>query len=221
MNTIGVNQAKVQIYGPGFSSFVRTLLLLCEEHQIDYSLGFELDDQAIEFKSEQYLALHPYGKLPILKHNELVLAETASIGRYLLSTFVPDYPQRYSIVQQAKIDSFCAIASIYLDKAIIRDYVLEFAFPKGESGEVRLDVVKAAQPQVLYALKVIENELINGECLNSDFFGLADALLAPMLHYLSGLPEGFSLLDKVPEVEKYFQQLMIRASCQKVLTIKS
>ena len=207
----------VQIYGPGFSSFVRSLELLCEEYNISYCTDMALDGQPIEFKSDAYLALHPYAKLPVLKHNDLVLAETSAIARYLMATFAPQVVQSYSLQQQAKMDAFSAIASIYIDKAIIRDYVIEFAFPKGENGEVRLDVAKAVQPQVLTALNVIADELINGESLNGDTFSIADALLAPMLHYLSSLPAGFNLLEQVAEVDSYFTQLMMRASCQKIL----
>ncbi len=217
MNTLSESAIDVQIYGPGFSSFVRSLELLCEEYNINYRTDMALDGQPIEFKSEAYLALHPYGKLPVLKHNELVLAETASIGRYLMATFAPDVVQRYSLSQRAKMEAFCSIASIYLDKAIIRDYVIEFAFPKGENGEVRLDVVKQQQPQVLKALKVIDNELMQGDSLNGEYFSIADALIAPMLHYLSGLPAGFNLLEQVPGVEQYFHRLMARPSCQKIL----
>ena len=210
------NNPQVQIYGPSFSNFVRTLMLLCEEHNIIYSTGFELDEEKIEFKGEKHFALHPFAKLPVLKHGDFILPETASIARYLLKTFVKTGNDT-SIEQEAKIDAFSALASLYIDKAIVRDYILEFAFPKGEQGEVRLSVAKEAQSQVNEALSVISQTLADDNILNGKQLTIADMLLAPMLHYLSCLPKEFNLLPQHPKVEQYLTSLMARASCQKVL----
>ncbi len=210
----------VQIYGPSFSNFVRTIMLICEENHISYTTGFTLDGQTVPFKSAQHFALHPCGKFPILKDDNVVLPETASICRYLKATFDQDEINRFSVQQLARIDAFSALASIYLDQAIIRDYMLEFAFPKGENGTVRFDVVEQAQPALRKALKIVEDELLQGDILNGETLTVADALLAPMLHYVTTLPTGFNLLVEFPQLEKYFAQLMTRKSCQKVLVSK-
>ncbi len=217
MNTENNNHADVQIFGPSFSNFVRSVMLICEEYDISYQVGLELDGQTIEFKSDEHLALHPYGKLPVLKHNALLLPETASICRYLLASFAPEYLNSLSTSQNAKIDAFSAIVSIYIDKAIVRDYLLEFAFPKGENGEVRMDAVKSAQPAVVEALRVLDKELQQGETLDGQQFSVADALVAPMLHYLSVMTKDFNLLQEFPALESYLSRLMARPSCKKVL----
>ncbi len=221
MNTDNKPLVDVQIYGPSFSNFVRTVMLICEEHNVSYQTGFELDGKAIAFKSNEHIALHPFGKLPVLKHGDFVLPETSTICRYLLKTFAPQYESYFSAEQQAHIDAFSAITSLYIDKAIIRDYLLEFAFPKGENGEVRLEVAKNAQAEVRRALQVIEQELLNGNVLNGEHLTLADALIAPMLHYLTTLPADFNLLTEYLALERYLESLMSRTSCQKVLVTKN
>ena len=57
---------QVHIYGPSFSNFVQTVMLACEENDINYTTGFEIDGKDIVFKSEQHFSLHPFGKLPVL-----------------------------------------------------------------------------------------------------------------------------------------------------------
>lgn len=213
------NPHSLQIYGPSFSNFVRTVMLICEENNVAYSTGFEFDGNTVEFKSKQHQALHPYCKLPIVKHGDFTLSETASICRYIQTTFSSNTTD-CSIEKTATIDAFSAIVSIYIDKAIIRDYVIEFAFPKGENGEVRLDVAKEAQPAVRQALTAIDNELCLGNILNGSNLTIADALLAPMLHYISTLPVGFNLLSEFPQVNEYLINLMTRPSCSKVLIAK-
>jgi len=215
----------LQIYGPSFSNFVRSVMILCEENSLDYQTGYDSSGEFIEFKSEAHFALHPYGKLPVLTHGELVLPETASICRYIENLTAFKGGKSFTPQQVARIDAFSAITSIYLDKAIMRDYILEFAFPKGEDGKIRFDVATVAQAEVHKALDIIRGELTNSDTLlsgkeESPQLTVADALIAPMLHYISTLPAGFNLLTEYPELELYLANTMKRASCNKVLISK-
>lgn len=208
----------VHIYGPKFSNFVRTVMLVCEEKQIAYTVGFKVDGSEITFKGEQHLNWHPFGKIPVLleskPHINLTLAETASICRYLDTDkqLQPSDSQDY-----AKHDALCALISIDIDKVLVREYLLEFAFPKGENKSVRFDVIKKVQPKAAATLAIIEKLLNEETALTSQKFTIADALLAPMLHYISGLPAGFNLIADYPKVEQYLTDLMTRKSCQKIL----
>ena len=120
----------------------------------------------------------------------------------------------------ARHDALCALISIDVDRVLVREYLLEFAFPKGENNTVRFDVVKEVQPKAAATLAIIEQMLNEKTALSSQEFTIADALLAPMLHYISCLPAGFNLITDYPKVEKYLADLMTRPSCQKVLITK-
>lgn len=207
----------VHIYGPGFSNFVRTVMLVCEEKQIAYTVGFEVDGTNVTFKGEQHLKWHPFGKIPVLLESKLALSETASICRYLDTDnqLQPNHSQDY-----AQHDALCALISIDVDRVLVREYLLEFAFPKGENNTVRFDVVKELQPKAAATLAIIEQMLNEETALSSQEFTIADALLAPMLHYISCLPAGFNLIADYPKVEQYLADLMTRPSCQKVLIAK-
>ena len=211
----------VHIYGPSFSNFVRTVMLVCEEKHIAYTVGFEVDGRNVAYKGEQHLNWHPFGKIPVLLESkpqvELALPETASICRYLDADkqLQPNHSQDY-----ARHDALCALISIDIDKVLVRDYLLEFAFPKGENNSIRFDVVKAVQPKAAATLAIIEKILNEETALTSQAFTIADALLAPMLHYISCLPAGFNLIADYPKVEQYLADLMTRPSCQKILTAK-
>lgn len=214
----------VHIYGPTFSNFVRSVMLVCEVKEIAYTVGFEVNGVAINFKSEEHLNLHPYGKLPVLIDGELILPETASICRYLDAKFNENKNielQPSDAIEKARHDALCAIISIDIDKALLRDYLLEFAFPKGENGQIRLEQVTQMQPQVAKTLDVITKLLASHpSMLAGKKFTIADALLAPMLAYLSGLPVGFNILPDYPSVENYLAELMKKPACQKILLTK-
>ena len=110
------------------------------------------------------------------------------------------------------------IVSIDIDKAILRDFLVEFAIPKGENGTVRMDVVKAAIPNVHKALNVISQELTSdNQVINGEQLSIADTLLAPMLHYINTVTRDFNLLSEHPSVEAYLDKLMTFDACKKVL----
>jgi len=208
----------VHIYGEKMSNFVRTVMIVCEYKSIPYTYGFNIKDEAVAFKSEQHLELHPFGKIPVLLDQGFALAETSSICRYLDNNFVGAKVQFESAKQSAYHDAFCAIASIDIDKAILREFLVEFAFPKGENGTVRMDVVKAGIPNVHNALSIIGQELAsNNQVINGEQLSIADALLAPMLHYINTVTRDFKLLEEHPEVENYLTKLMTFDCCKKVL----
>jgi len=212
----------MHIYGPSFSNFVRTVMLVCEEKNIAHNVGFEIAGKEIPFKGEQHLKWHPFGKIPVLlenkgKQGELVLPETASICRYLDTN---KQLQPSNSLGHARHDALCALISIDIDKVLVREYLMEFAFPKGENNSVRFDVVNEIQPKVAATLAIIENMLNEENSLSAEQFTIADALLVPMLHYLSCLPSGYNLLPDYPNAEQYLEKLMTRPSCQKVLIAK-
>jgi len=215
---MSVNTQAVHIFGLPKSNFVRTLMLICEVKGIEYTVGFEVKGSPVEFKSEAHFKLHPYGKIPVLLHNDFALAETAAICRYLDNNFSGVKTQFNEAQKSAYHDAFCAIVSIDIDKAILRDFLVEFAFPKGKNGTVRMDVVKAAIPNVHKALNVISQELTSdNQVINGEQLSIADTLLAPMLHYINTVTRDFKLLSEHPSVEAYLDKLMTFDACKKVL----
>jgi glutathione S-transferase len=217
-----MTKESIHIYGPTFSNFVRTVMLVCEEIHLSYSVGFEVNGDNVAFKGEQHLKWHPFGKIPVLLENqsqqpELILPETASICRYLDTNKAL---QPSNNLEYARHDALCALISIDIDKILVREYLLEFAFPKGEDKSVRFDVVNKVQPKAVATLAIIEKMLNEDNALSAEQFTIADALLVPMLHYISCLPAGYNLLPDFPKLEQYLAKLMTRESCKKVLLAK-
>ena len=73
--------ADVVVYGFPQSGFVRTACMALEEKGVDYVR------EDIDMGSESHRALHPFAKMPILKHEDFVLYETSAITRYIDQVF--------------------------------------------------------------------------------------------------------------------------------------
>lgn len=207
---------QVNIVGVQFSNFVRAVQFCCEEIGVSYALGTELNNQQYELRSAALKTLHPFGKVPVLFYEGKTLFETQSICRFLdnhfnLSRLQPDDPWL-----RAQVDQWCAAISIYADKAIVRNYLLEFLFPKGENGSVRKDAVAAAIPDVLTTVAILEKQLGNRQFLVGDEFTLADIMVTPMLHYLSGAPNNAELINSDSPLRDYIKRNVARPAAKHV-----
>lgn len=155
----------VKILGPQFSTFVRSVMIACEEKGISYEYGMEHNGKPVALASEELLSLHPYGKIPVLLTEDAVICETASIIRYLDMNFSGTHLQPDAGLARAEVDQWSALISRYIDQAIVRDCLLEFARPKGENGTVRMDKVEQATPELQRALDNLSKQLGDKEYL--------------------------------------------------------
>ena len=211
----------VHIYSVDFSSFGRAVQLVCEEKQISYEMSLRVNDQEISFKSEQHLQMHPFGKMPVLIHKDRTLAETLPIMRYLDANFAGPALQPEDPWQRAKLDERCQLLATYVNHALVRDYMLELIFPKGEGGKTRIDVMEENKPAAQQALALVRQWLGDSQYLFDNSFSLADALALPSLYYITLLPADFALLEEGDVISRYVEAMRERrASCKKVLVPK-
>ncbi|GAA0682649.1 glutathione S-transferase family protein [Marinobacterium maritimum] len=206
----------VYIYGLGFSSFVRSVQLCCEEKGLAYQSGLAPNGIEIPFKSPEHLKLNPYGKMPVLLHNDLVLFETTTICRYLDQQFSGPALQPSDTRARALVDQCCAEIALYIDQALVRELLLEFAFPKGPDGSVRMDVVEEKLPAARVALTRVKELLGEKPFICGDSYTIADALLTPMLDYIAKLPMGQDLIRN-GKLHAYLDRMRTRPSGQKIL----
>jgi glutathione S-transferase len=75
--------AKPEIIGASRSSYTRVVRMVCEEKAIDYTLTEVL------VGAREVRAIHPFGKIPVLRHRDYELFESKAIATYLDRAF-PD-----------------------------------------------------------------------------------------------------------------------------------
>src|ERR1700756_747382 len=72
---------KPEIIGSSRSTYTRAVLMVCEEKGIDYVLT-ETPLHAPEIR-----AIHPFGKMPVLRHGDVELFESKAIVTWLDRSF--------------------------------------------------------------------------------------------------------------------------------------
>ncbi len=192
---------QVKIFGPTFSTFVRSVMMACEEKRISYEVTNLFDGQEISFKSDKHRELHPYSKFPVLLTEHGPIAETITILHYLdrLDGEAVLFPG--NSYEQAFIEQWSSIVAIYIDQAVVRNLLLEFAFPKGEGGSIRQDKVEEAMPEAKRALAILSEQLDGGGYLCGDQFTAADLILIPILDYLGKIP--LPIMADFPNLLRY------------------
>ncbi|WP_375055150.1 glutathione S-transferase family protein [Zobellella sp. DQSA1] len=207
---------RVYIFAPTFSNFARSIMLCCEEKGIAYRCGMAPQGTEIGFRSPEHLELHPYGKVPVLFHEGQTLFETNTICRYLDTRFTGPALQPADPMARARVDERCGEIALYIDQALLREIVLEFAFPKGTDGRVRRDLVEEKLPAARAVLQRLGTLLGDSPFICGPHYTLADALLTPILDYVDKLPIGGELIGTGP-LQHYLERMRERPSGQQVL----
>lgn len=203
---------QLYIFGMEFSTFVRSVKLYCEEKGIVYQSGMSFDGQTVTLHDSIHYKLHPFGKVPIILHNGNVIVETTTICRYLDLYFTEYSLVPKKIKVRTEVDQWSTLLSYYFDSILVRQYLLEFTFPKGNNGTIRYEQIEKVEPQVLLSLQQLEQQLGNKSFFVHHHYTMADAILTPMLDYLAKLPHAERLFKLSPNLLIYLDNMQARPS---------
>ncbi|MBP6631401.1 MAG: glutathione S-transferase family protein [Kofleriaceae bacterium] len=193
------------LHGPPQSSYVRTARMIAIEKGLDARL------EPVEFKSPAHLAMHPWGRVPILRHGSVELIETVAIGHYLDAigtgpSLVPAEP-----VRRAESEQWISVINAYVYADVVLNYVFHYIFPKTESKQPDRALITRDAPAVERDLRRIEQGF-RGEWLTGSTLSLADLFLAPILGYAAMFPEAQAVLETCPNLRRFHGAITQRKS---------
>jgi glutathione S-transferase len=190
--------ASLEIIGFPQSTFVRVARMACEEKGIPYELT------AVPPHSPEVKAIHPFGKIPAIRHGDLELCESSAIARYLDRSFggpklIPDEARA-----AAQVEQWVSIINTTIDPVMIRTYVLGYIFPKGADGKPDRKAIDEAVDKMRTQVDVLDARVAETGHLAGDGFTLADIDLMPILFYVRQFPEGGELVKGAKNLEAYY-----------------
>lgn len=199
------------IYGPNYSTYVRTTRMVLEEKNAAYEL-VELDLFKGEHRQPAHLARNPFGPVPAFAHDDFVLYETRAIATYLdrilpSPRLTPTEPRAEARMAQIQgiVDSYAygaMITAIFIPRAIVG--------PQG--GTVDEATIAAAEPKAALALAEIERLMGAGPWLAGAEVTLADLWLAPVLAYFQMIPEGQKAMAGRTALQGWWNRVQARPS---------
>jgi glutathione S-transferase len=202
---------KPEIIGSIRSSYTRVVRMVCEEKGIDYVLS-ETPIQAPEL-----LAIHPFGKMPVLRHGDFELFESKAIATYLDRVFpgpqlIPSDPRLAALTEQ-----WVSLVNSVVDGTMIHTYLFAYIFPKAPGGKPDQAAIAAVLPALRRQFEVLDNAVAKTGHLAGDQYTLADINLMPILFYVRELPEARELFDASANLTSYYARHSARPSFQRTI----
>lgn len=199
------------LYGPGFSTYVRTARLALEEKGVPYKLE-EFD--FLQGMPAEQVARHPFSKVPAFEHDGFRLYETCAIGRYVDEAFDGPGLQPTDPRQRARMTQIFSILDSYTYGPVIGKCVIQRVVTPILGAQPDEAVIEAALPGARKCMEVLE-ELLDGQAyLAGDALSLADLHLIPIYAYFSVTPEGESILKDKAALQRWWQGVSVRSSVQ-------
>ena len=187
----------VTLFGFPRSTYVQIVGLVLTHKEVPY----EFHDLEPEMGGPSHLALHPFDRVPILRHGDFTVYETAAIVAYVDDAFDGQKLTPEDAQPRGRMNQWIsAINGYYYPYLIYHVSHERNVFPQlGIASDEK--VVAHAMPKVGNGLRVMERELSHGkDFLIGPELTLADFYMLPMIHAFGFAPEAQELYPKFPAI---------------------
>ena len=198
------------IYSIPGSPFGRTALMTLEEKAAAYAFVPVVPGT---LRSPQHLALHPFGRVPVLEHDGFRLYETQAILRYLervlpRPALTPTDPRAI-----ARMDQLMNVNDWYVFHGV--SSVIGFhrvVAPRVMGAKPDEAAIAAAMPKARFVFDGLAEQLGRQPYFAGDAFTLADIMLAPQLDFMAQTPEWDTLTAAHGNLRAWLQRVQGRPS---------
>ena len=183
------------VYGFPRSTYVNIVRLILTHKNVAYHFQ---DLEPVMGKPE-HLALHPFDRVPVLRHGDFTIYETSAIASYVDEAFAGPRLTPQDVRARGRMNQWISAVNSYYYPYMIYHVTHErIVFPElGIASDEK--VVAHALPKVELGLCVLERELSDGRnFLVGPELSLADYFLLPSTFAFSLTEEGRQLYPKVP-----------------------
>ena len=197
---------KPEIIGSVRSTYTRVVCMVCEEKAIEYVLTEK------PLRAPEILAIHPFGKMPVLRHGDVELFESKAIATYLDRSFPGPYVFPSDPRLAALTEQWVSLVNTVMDATLIRTYLFAHAFPKTADGKPDRKAIDAVSPALRQQVAILDKAVARTGHLVGDQFTFADINLLPILYRVRQLPEGAGALAAATHLARYYDRHAARPS---------
>jgi len=202
---------ELQIIGAPQSNYVWVTRIACHEKGVPYTLV------PVMPHTPEVDAIHPLGKIPALRHGDLMLAESRAICFYIDHAFNGPPLVSRDAAEGAKTEQWISIVNTHFDVLVARPYVGAYFFPGTPDGKPNRSVIKPLLRKLDSQFAMLDSAVAKTGHLVGSSFTLADMNLLPMLFYLDHLPESGVMLRRTTNLSAYYERHIARASVREAV----
>ena len=193
----------VTLFGFPRSVYVQMAGIVLTHKEVPYAFH----DLETEMNTPSHLALHPFERVPILRHGDFTVYETAAIVGYVDDAFdgpklTPNDPQ-----SRGRMNQWISAVNGYYYPYLIyhvsheRNVFPQLGIPSDET------VVAHAMPTVETCLEVLDRDLSGGEFLLGSQLSLADFFMLPIIHAFGFSPEAQRMYPRFPAIGAWRERM--------------
>jgi glutathione S-transferase len=202
---------KPEIIGSARSTYTWAVRMVCEEKGIDYALT------ETALGAPELRAIHPLGKMPVLRHGNVQLFESKAIATYLDRSFagpqlLPSDPYLAGLVEQ-----WVSLVNTAIDRTLIRTYLYAYIVPKGADGKPDRAAIDAVMPAVREQIALLDRAVAASGYLAGDQFTFADINFLPILYRFRQAPEGAETLAAARGLAGYYERHATRPAFMRTI----
>jgi glutathione S-transferase len=197
--------AEITFHSMPDSAYLWTAMHVADEKGVTYAHA------PLVYNSPEHLALHPFGKMPVMQHGDFFLFETIAIAHYIDRAFAGPPLQPADARGQAETLRWIGIVNSYVFATMHRFMKERIVRPMWGIEPDAAFIAGAREPLTLQ-VRLIEEALAARAFLAADQLTLADCFLLPHLLFFSLTPEGEALLGEAPRTRAWLTRQRNRPS---------
>jgi glutathione S-transferase len=185
---------EIIVHGFQRSTYVNIARLVLTHKGVKFGFN-DLEDK---MGSPEHLALHPFGRVPILEHDGFKVYETSAIALYVEEAFPNPSLMPKDVRDRARVHQWISAVNGYYYPYLIYHFVHERLVFPALGIEADEKVVAVAIPKIEQALDVLEKSLGRNSFLVGNSLSFADFFLYPSMYALNLTEEGQGMLRRRP-----------------------
>jgi glutathione S-transferase len=198
--------AELEIIGVAQSNYVWVVRIAATEKGVPYKFT------PVRPHTPEVDAIHPFGKIPAMRHGDVKLFESKAIATYIDRAFQGPALMPADAKGYAQAEQWISCVNTIIDPTCVRQYIVSYVFPGTPDGSPNRPKIDAALPAMEKQLAVLDKALAKTGHLVGDKLTLADINLFPIAFYLQRFPESKAMVQGQKHLVGFIERMLARPS---------
>jgi glutathione S-transferase len=198
----------IELHGYRYSVYAWIARLSMHEKRVNYE-WVEVNPFAKDVPTD-YLAMHPFGRVPTLVNGDFVLFETGAITRYVDEAFPGPALQPNKPEDRGRVSQIISIIDSYAYWPLVRQVFSHGVFRPRMGHPADPIQYQRGLEAALLVLRTLDQLAGEGSFLVADSLSLADIHLAPMIAYFTSDPNSETLLKQHVRLSTWWSMMSLR-----------
>ena len=197
---------ELEIIGVAQSNYVWAVRIAATEKGVPYKFT------PLRPNTPEVGAIHPFSKIPVMRHGDFELFESKAIATYIDRTFdgpalIPADAKGAALTEQ-----WISCVNTLIDPTCVRQYIVSYVFPGTPDGSPNRAKIDTALPLMEKQLAVLDKAVAKTGHLVGDKLTFADMNLFPIAFYLQRFPESKAMVQSQKHLTGFIERMLARPS---------